>query len=476
MRTTACLLAMYGGAALAASSPWPPIDPVPPPVCTLAPTLALQPAFPGPPEQLPTLSSLPGLAAMRDCFAATVRAQAHAVYAPNAALGDTHRMEVGAIHFLAHEGNIASTPASALLAYADLLDELGVEIVGLHLGAWPWLCEDDGAPGCSAASVNLAKYDALFARLAQRGLRIRALLPIAPSQRLPTQGWEAYRQQMANLVSRVLARHPGRVEQVGMHEPSSVEALILRTVDPEAVLDPALWRQQLLDPVCALAHADGALCSASLIPGPPGNAHAEWRFLDDAILSSADRLGVNNIQFYGLEESVVAATADFVQHFASGTLAGGSQGPARGLGAVFFNASWRAAWPMADGRPLESNAAGLGCVELDPVDVSYLGALFAWARALRVDALHVFYTTSFIARTSCDRDLRVFASVHSSLQPGVTWPWYQIGNPISDGNYRQAVLQALAAASPATSLGRRFAVLASIARTGSDLYADGFEP
>lgn len=455
---------------------WPPIEPAPIADCELPPELAMQPAFPGTPDQLPSLTSLPALATLRDCFAATVRGQAWALFGETAALADDHRLEVGAIHFLAHEGNIASTPAAALTGYVRLLHDVGAGRIGMHLGTFPWLCDSDADPGCSGASTIVARYDAAIGEAAARGLSVRVMLPIAPSSRLPTEGWDAYTAAVQTMVQRVLARYPGLIDQVGMHEPTSVELLILRPHDPKAVLAPLDWRDELVDPVCDIAQAADVECTASLIPGPRKSSHAEWRFLDAAITSRADRLGVNNIQFHGLDPLVVSATAEMVQQFADGTLEAGGSGPARGLQRVFVNAAWRPAWPMTPGRPLESNAAGVGCAELADVDRSYLGALLAWARALRVGGVNVFYTHTFAALTPCDRDLRMYASVQSPLKPGVLWPNYQIGNPISDGDYRLTLIQALMQPqSTLTDTGERFRLLSLIARAGAGVFSSGFE-
>jgi hypothetical protein len=88
----------------------------------------------------------------------------------------------------------------------------------------------------------------------------------------------------------------------------------------------------------------------------------------------------------------------------------------------------------------------------------------------------VFYTTGFAAQVTCDRDIRLYASVQSPLQPGVVWPNYQIGNPISDGNYRLTLIQSLMQPLPVlTPLGERFATLAGIARHGVAFFVNGFE-
>jgi hypothetical protein len=278
------------------------------------------------------------------------------------------------------------------------------------------------------------------------------------------------------MLQQVLDRYPGDIDQVGVHEPSSVEKLILQAQTPGATLSPDDWRQDLVDPVCALTQARAIECSASLIPGPRDHPHAEWRFLDAAILSRADRLGINNIQLHGLNALVIAASEEMVQQFAAGVLETGASGPARGRHKVFINAAWRPAWPATAERPLESNAAGVGCSELQDADFSYLGALMAWSRALRIGAVNVFYTTTFAAQVNCDRDIRLYASVQSPLRPGVLWPNYQIGNAISDGNYRLALIQALMQPQPVlTPVGDRFRILAGIATSGVAFFVDGFE-
>jgi hypothetical protein len=457
-------------------SDWPGIDPVAPTDCTLVPELVSQPPFAGTPDQLPPLASLSGLIEQRSCFSDTLRSQAWTLFAANAALAREHRLEVGGIHFFAHENNISSTPSTALTGYLRLLHSAGISRVGLHLGSFPWLCDSDSDPGCALASQAVARYDAIFQEAQTLGLNIRVLLPIAASQRLPTVGWQDYTTSVLAMLQRVLDRYPGDIDQVGLHEPSSVEKLILQAQTPGATLSPDDWRHDLVDPVCALAQARAIACSASLIPGPREHPHAEWRFLDAAILSRADRLGINNIQLYGLNTSVIEASEEMVQQFADGVLESGASGPARGRHQVFINAAWRPAWPATAGRPLESNAAGVGCAELQDADLSYLGALMAWSRALRIGGVNVFYTTGFAAQVTCDRDIRLYASVQSPLQPGVVWPNYQIGNPISDGNYRLTLIQSLMQPLPVlTPLGERFATLAGIARHGVAFFVNGFE-
>jgi hypothetical protein len=450
-------------AARVAGYSWPAIDMVGDPGCSIVPTLAAQPAHAGPPSTLPALATLPQLAEMRACFTETVRAQAWSVFAATAELAPTHHFTPGAVHVLAHENNIAGTPQAALIGYVAALDAAGAELVGVHMGAFPWLCPDEAAPGCTGSDAVKAKYDAVMAAIAARGMRARLMLPIADSTRFPMASWAEYRDAMVSVVGALLARYGGgALEQVGMHEPTSVETLIVQKEDPTAVLDPVAWRDELVDPVCAMAHAAGVLCAATLIPAPgPGG---ERRFVDAAITSTADLLGVNNIHYYDLDPEVVAVTDNWIERFATGALVGGGAGPARGADHVFMNAIWRAAWPMTAGDPLASNAAGLGCAELDPADASYLGAAFAWARARRLASLTVFYSTSFIAKRTCDRDVRLYESVESATQPGQLWPRYQEGNVLTDPEYRIALIQALTAPPVAlTATGARYRALASLA-------------
>lgn len=103
-------LALPHGIGAAQPAPWPDIEPVAPPMCSLQPSLAVQPPFAGVPADLPSLASMPALAAMRDCFAQTVQAQAWSLFQSRAEQAPDHRMQVGGIHFLAHEGNISSFP------------------------------------------------------------------------------------------------------------------------------------------------------------------------------------------------------------------------------------------------------------------------------------------------------------------------------------------------------------------------------
>jgi hypothetical protein len=439
---------------------------VAPPACTLTPTLARQPAHAGTPATLPAITGIAGLPELRACFHDTLRHQAWTVYDATDELEPTHHFTVGGVHFLAHENNVEGTPVDVLTAYVDALADAGVTLVGIHMGAFPWLCTSDTAPGCTGATAVQTKYDAVMGQIATRGLRARLMLPITDSVRFPMSSWNEYRDAMLAVVAALLDRYgASALSQVGMHEPSSVEALIVRASDPDADLDPMVWRDELVDPVCALADAAGVACTATLIPGPASSPLFEWRFIDAAITSDADQLGVNNIHLFGLEPQIVAATDDFIARFETGALTTGGNGPARGPGTVFFNATWRGAWPMTTGEPVASNAAGVGCAELDPVDDSYLGALFAWARARRLASVTVFYTTSFIARHVCDRDPRMFASVESSFQVGQTWSNFQQGNAISDPEYRLGIYNALRAPTfELTDVGEKFRALAELAR------------
>jgi hypothetical protein len=446
---------------------WPLLPAAPAPGCTLAPTFVRQPAFDGGPDQLPTLASLPALAAQRDCYQRTLRAQAYALFEAHRLEQPTHHFVSGGVHFYAHENNVQGFSAEQLVGYVGWLQAAGVELVGIHMGTFPWTCPSEAAPGCAGSAATVAKYDAVMLELARRGMRVRAMLPITDSVSRPFSGWADYRDEMGAMVQAMLLRYGGAgsvaqvMEQIGMHEPSSVETLIVRKSDPNAVLEPDVWRGELVDRVCDLAHDAGAKCTASLIPAPPGTPDGEDRFVPAAVASRADWLGVNNIHLFNLEPSVIAATDDFIRQFEQGV----GTAPGRGAGTVFINAAWRGAWPMTAGDPVASNAAGLGCSEHDDLDSAYLSALYAYARARRLSSVTVFYTSSFIAKRACPADVRQYGSVRSPLPVGAPlWTNYQQGNALTDPEYRLRVASALTQTPALTPTGLWFAQLASLSR------------
>lgn len=387
------------------------------------------------PDQLPLLSERPQVAQDMSHFLQNSIARAKAWGARYEQLNTDHRLTFGGILFLAHENNIRYFSREACVGSIKAMQAMGIGLVGLHAGPFPWLSGGDD----SAAVEARAKYDALFQEASRLGLALRVMLPISNSSELPMSSFAEYSAAMKQLVELLLRRYnlagKGRVAQIGMHEPSSIGLLV-----EGRPLDPTLWGH-FVDDICDLVHSldSSVQCTASLIPGPPARpaGPGEWAFQAAAMRSRADLLGVNNIHEYGLHEEVLEATNTFLDHFRFGMkeLESGTWIPGRG-DALFLNASWRPTWPITASLPLESNAAGTGCLEYVELDKAYLSALAHFARAKGLQSYSMFYTTSFTWQKNCTHTPELYSWVRSPFN-GNTWPNYQEGNAITDHLYRK---------------------------------------
>jgi hypothetical protein len=309
--------------------------------------------------------------------------------------------------------------------YVDALAQAGATGIVLPIGVFPWLTPDD--PDSEAA---LASYDAVLDRAAALDLAVRLRIEPSAHSTRSQPDWASHAETALALVGLAVGRAgQGQISEIGFLAPTDVARALpgQPSVAPErwgAFINAACARAATVDPEVG--------CTATL------DAAEGWPYVQAALASDAQRLGVSVTGYTALEPETWIASDRLVDTFRRGMTADlGSEALAgRGFEGVFLAAVERPAFPITVGRAHASSTAGLGCIEYNALDAEWLEGVFAYAKARSLAGLTLTQTTGLVYLQGCGQTLHLYESVAGDGQP---WANFQHGNPRTDPLYRTGV-------------------------------------
>ncbi len=403
------------------------------------------------PTELPNLADLPEQLQDRTTFIDNSLQRSANLTACYQGLNPGHRLQIGAVHPLAHELGVSGYSEAQLVNHVQYLHEAGVQLVGIRLPSF------DDPPEPPAETI--AKYDAVLAKIYELGMQPRIMMPITNSPYKKMEGWAAFRASMLQLVEVVLQRYNVDLGtpfvQVGMHEPSTIAKTVDETVSPAAF-------KTFIDDVCAKAKSvdPTVLCTASLIADVAGGAVGESEYQAAVMQSNADLYGVNNITYWGLHAETLNNANDFIYRFKNGMVDPETEQWLEGKpDSVFINATWRPTWARTTDKLGVGNAAGIGCSEYDPLDEAFIETMLNYSQAHGLKSVNFFYTQAFIYKQPCTKTVQLYEYVKAMGSTGY-WPWYQEGSALTDPVYLYLLAQKLDQDVQLTATGHAFADLA----------------
>ncbi|MCB9525205.1 MAG: hypothetical protein H6702_17770 [Myxococcales bacterium] len=395
------------------AAPFEPFEPIDPADLGLDPEPAGYPALPATEDgadALPWLADAPELEADRLHFLRNTLARAGWLARTFADAEPGRTLSVGADLVFSAGSLLPHFGPEAFAGYVDALADVGANTVVVEIGPGPWT-DDAGREALGAA----------FAQAEARGLAVHLRLTADPTPGADPLDFEGWRAASLDAVDRALAAAAEVEAPVAELRAPPPEHLARTLVDGPPT--PSAW-QGLLNSLCARAADAGASCAGAL--GFTDDGDSDW--LHATLASDVQRVGAALGRFDDLYGVRLVALDLFLHALRTGV----DGAPGRGE-KVFLTHAWRPAFPLTFDRPVASDTAGLGCVELADADAAWLRAIFALARARQLDEVTLARNLGLFYLQGCQRTTRLYAAVAGP--GGRPWVDFQQGNLRTDPLY-----------------------------------------